>query len=59
MLKDVGITVPKNRETSVVYMQGMRAVSMQQDRGESSIYAARQGLIGVSAPSLHRESMTL
>ena len=47
MLKDVGMTVPKSRETSAVYMcsntrdegsiyaarQGMRAVYMQQDRG--------------------------
>ena len=34
--KDVGMTVPKSRETSAVYMQQerpMRAVYMQQDRG--------------------------
>ena len=38
MLKDVGMTVPKSRETSVVYIyaatQGMRDyIYMQQDRG--------------------------
>ena len=47
MLKDVGMTVPKSRETSTVYIcsnagdegstysarQGMRAVHIQQDRG--------------------------
>ena len=35
MLKDVGMIVPKSRETSAVYMQ--------QDR-RGSIYAARQGM---------------
>ena len=33
MLKDVGMTVPKSRETSAVYMQQDKAVYMQQDRG--------------------------
>ena len=46
MLKDVGMTVPKSRETSAVYsyMQqhgGMRAVAI-------IIYAARQGMRAVA-----------
>ena len=49
MLKDVGMTVPKSRETSAVYMQ--------QDRDEGNIYAARQGMRACNNnmrnPSLH------
>ena len=37
MLKDVGMTVPKSRETSAVYIY-----SKTEDEG--SIYAARQGM---------------
>ena len=45
MLKDVGMTVPKSRETSTVYIQGMRAVYLCAATGdEGSIYAARQGM---------------
>ena len=44
MLKDVGMTVPKSRETRAVYIQqhGMRAGNMRNPK--LSIYAARQGM---------------
>ena len=47
MLKDVGITVPKSRETSAVYIslyaatQGMRDFICSKTGDEGSIYAAR------------------
>ena len=33
MLKDVGMTVPKSRETSAVYSYMQQEAYMQQDRG--------------------------
>ena len=38
MLKDVGMTVPKSRETSTVYIQGMRAVYYVQQQGMRTVY---------------------
>ena len=52
MLKDVGMAVPKSRETSTVYIyiyiyaatQGMRAVYLYAAKqGMRAVYAARQG----------------
>ena len=49
MLKDVGMTMPKSRETSAVYMQqhGMRAVYLYE--------AARRGIRAVYMQQDHHE----
>ena len=42
MLKDVGMTVPKSRETSVVYIYAAKGM-----RGYNYLYAARQRMKAV------------